>query len=189
MSSHFTVLWPNDYCRFLQDKQQANSILRFVWGGHNLETRFSHFKVLPGDWIYPLQVLSGVVYVVAGMRVSAVVSREEYSLFHPKDDYLIRHDCATEVLIGEAGMSIRFDRAIPSEMLERWKFQSQRGERTLLKHMQEGKLRAVCGLQGVYRLSPAFLPEFVGFCAAMQHPPDREPDMFAKSFAQEAEEA
>lgn len=146
------MLWPQQYCRFLSTTQEVGRPLRFLWGGQNLQTRFSHFKVQPGDFIYPLCVQAKTVYVVACMKVKAAMTRSEYIHLHPEDSYLIRHSCASEVLVGSLGTTIRFDMAVPQEMLERWRFQSQKQERGL-KFIIDGKLTRTISLQGVYHLS------------------------------------
>jgi hypothetical protein len=146
------MLWPQEYCRFFATTQEASKPLRFLWGGHNLQTRFSHFKVQVNDLIYPLCVKNKTLYVLARMKVKALMTCWDYVSLHPEDSYLISHSCANEVLVGEAGTTIRFDVAVPQNVLESWRFQSQKRQRGL-KFLESGKLKHSISLQGVYRLS------------------------------------
>jgi hypothetical protein len=86
------------------------------------------------------------------MRVSQVLTRADYLSRHPQDGPLIRHSCADEVLVGEEGTAIRFRRAVPPAVLERFSFRSRKAERCL-KHVEEGKLNSAIGLQGIFRLT------------------------------------
>lgn len=148
------MLWPLYYCRFFATTQEARKPLRFLWGGHNQQTRFSHFKVQVNDLIYPLCVKNQILYVLGRMKVKALMTRWDYVRLHPEDSYLILHRCANEVLLGEAGTAISFDVAVPKNLLESWRFQSQKRKRAL-KFLEDGKLRHSVSLQGIYRLSEA----------------------------------
>jgi len=150
--NHYTMLWPQRYCHFLSTTPEAGQPLRFLWGGHNLQTRFSHFKVQQNDFIYPVCVKARIVYLIARMKVKTVMSRHEYIDLHPEDNYLIYHNCATEVLVGCESTAINFTTAIPQQILERCRFQSSKQERGL-KYLIDGKLTHSISLQGVYRLS------------------------------------
>ena len=152
------MLWSQRYCRFLSATPEVGKPLRFVWGGHNLQTRFSHFKVRAGDFIYPVYVRDQTIYVIARMKVETAMTCSEYANLHPEDSYLILHSCANEVLVGSEGTNIRFDLAAPQEVLERWRFQSKKGEREL-KFLSNGKLKHSISLQGIYRLSMTSVPD------------------------------
>jgi hypothetical protein len=81
----------------------------------------------------------------------AAVQFEQYLELHPEKRYLAP-TCTEEVVIGEAGTPQRLDVAVPSKLLERLRFRSQRRERGL-KYIENGCLRNVLSLQGIYRLS------------------------------------
>jgi hypothetical protein len=149
----FTLLWNNDYCRQLKRIGVEGEPLRFVWGGHNLLTRFSHYKVACGDYIMPVRVFEKNLYLIGLMKVKQSVNRWVYLKDHPADELFIYHDCANEVLVGEEGTPIRFDTIVPQQYLEELRFVSKRGERGI-KYVQDGKLMRSVSLEGVYRLSP-----------------------------------
>jgi hypothetical protein len=83
---------------------------------------------------------------------------ENYLRLHPELHYLAP-TCTEEVAVGEEGTSIRLDNAVPPDMLERLRFRSRRGERPL-KHVENGRLKSIVSLQGIYRLSEASAAEF-----------------------------
>jgi hypothetical protein len=100
-----------------------------------------------------VRVFRQTLFVVARMRVSEALTREEYVARHPPDELLIEHECANEVLVGDEGTPIRFDVSVPGESLARLRFVSKRGERGL-KHVKDGKLLRSSSLEGVYCLAP-----------------------------------
>ena len=153
-TSFFTMLWPNDYCRFLARAGLAGQGLRFVWGGHNINTRFSHYGVSAGDYMIPIRVYHQRVYVIASMKVKNATTRNEYLASHPLDELLVLHNCANEILEGVEGTPISFDVPVPAQELEHIRFIGRRGERGI-KYVQEGKLVRSVSLEGVYRLAPS----------------------------------
>lgn len=98
--------------------------LRFLWGGHNLQTRFSHFGVREGDAVYPILIDRAYVY----------------------------HSCANEVLIGTHGSFLHFDLIVARDILERWRYKSKRGERRI-KGLVDGDLTCPDTFCGTYRVS------------------------------------
>lgn len=150
----FTLLWNNEYCQFLYRMGVEGQRLRFVWGGHNQLSRFSHYKVSVGDYICPVRVFQQTLFVIARMRVKQVTTRDEYLVHHPLDELLILHECANEILVGENGSIIRSDVTVPGHLLEQLRFMSKRGERHL-KYVQDGRLLRSISLEGVYCLAPA----------------------------------
>jgi uncharacterized protein (TIGR02996 family) len=168
-TDRYTMLWPDDYCRFLAMNGELGKPLRFVWGGHNKQTRFSDMKVRAGDYVYPLRVHDGRMYVVARMRVRQVLARKDYLRAHPADEQWIRHSCAEEVLTGMEGTPIRFDLRVPPEMLERLRFRSRTAERAL-KYVEEGRLVSSVGVQGIFRLAAASIRDFDSLLAGEYRP-------------------
>lgn len=153
MPASYTILWSQDYCRYLERVNESGRPLRFVWGGHNQDTRFSHMHLAQGDRIYPLAVKDKQLYVVARMHVEQLLTRVGFEQLYPEYSHFIRHACADEIVLGEEGLPIRFDTAVPAVVLETIRFTAQRGVRPI-KYVVEGKLERTISIQGVYRLHP-----------------------------------
>jgi hypothetical protein len=175
----YTVFWTNDYCRGLRKVGDVGKDLRVVFGGsHQSQPSLTKFGVRAGDWVYPIRVERGRLYIVAGMQVQRFVTVQQYlSEFlklpdsysalhtfqveeqlgkeHPEWGHLLPWGCLVEVALGERGAPIRFDRAVPTEVVQELRFTSRRGERPI-KHLDAGLIKSSMGLQGgVYRLSTA----------------------------------
>lgn len=150
--ANFTMLWPQSFWKDYQKQGQAGKPLRFLWGGHNLPSKFSHFKVKVGDTVMPISVRDGQIYMIAAMEVERLMCRDEYLLEHPEDSALITHKCADEILVGKHGTTIRFDVTVPSNWLCEWQYESNRGVRGL-KDLLDGRLKSSLSLHGVYRLT------------------------------------
>lgn len=175
MPDSYTVLWSQDRCRHLKRHDQVGARLEILFGGpHTSEPRFSRFGVQSGDYIYPVHVSDCVLFILGRMRVKRLLTLEEYIAenpekfagcedakwpgltlsnwlnLHPEKRYLA-WTCTDEVAIGEEGTPIRFDVAVPSELLERLRFRSRRAERGL-KNIVDGRLKSAISLQGIYRL-------------------------------------
>jgi hypothetical protein len=145
--------WSADYCRNVRRMHRENpEPLRFLWGGHNLQTRFSHFGVRKGDTIYPILVLKRRLYLIGRMTVTALVDLEEYLSAHEEDRAYVYHDCAREALLGTHGSYLHFDLVIKREVLERWRYKSLKGERPI-KGLIDGALTCPDTFSGTYRLS------------------------------------
>jgi hypothetical protein len=92
---------------------------------------------------------------IKGLRTAEIFAG--FFQHHPELRYLAP-TCTSEVVIGAEGTPIRLDVAVPSDLLERLRFRSRRGERGL-KHIRDGRLRQAITLQGIYRLSPSSADE------------------------------
>lgn len=68
--------------------------------------------------------------------------------------------CTYEVLECDDSTPLRFDVAVPPDMLLRLRYRSRRKERDLHKHIRDGRLMQSLGVQGIYRLSEASASEF-----------------------------
>lgn len=186
----YTVLWTNDYCRGLRRAGDVGKPLRVLFGGSHLsQPSLTSYGVRPGDWVYPIRVDKGRLYVVAGMQVQRILSVEEYlagflnlpgsitalPLFeleprlrkeYPSWGHLLPWGCLTEVAIGLEGASIQLDRAVPVEVVERLRFVSRRGERPI-RHLEDGLIKSTLSLQGgTYRLSDPSARDFAALLAA-----------------------
>ena len=79
MANSFTLLWSQERCERMEKAGQASKPLTVLFGGpHQSEPRFRRFGVQPGDYLYPLRVAGGVLYVLGRMRVRQLLSVEEY---------------------------------------------------------------------------------------------------------------
>ncbi len=156
--------------------------LTMLFGGpHTSQPSFRRAGVSVGDFVYPITVYRGAIYVIARLHVHAIQTLEAYIEHHPKlfapykrsdwametlGGYLsarpllryLSHTCTDEVITGE-GTLLHFDRPLPSVMLQRLRYRSKRGDRPL-KHVENGRLKRSIGLQGIYRLSPESARDF-----------------------------
>lgn len=173
MEDAYTTLWSNDRIQQIKKYHQEGARLEMLFGGpHSSEPMLSRYGVKKGDYVYPLRVIKGVLYVIARMKVKCIISLEEYIEQYPHifaqceksqwpmmtfEKYLTLHPekrylaptCTTEVAIGEEGTPIRLDVMVPRELLENMRFRSLKKEREL-KHIKDGKLNSVVSLQGGY---------------------------------------
>lgn len=92
---------------------------------------------------------------INGLRASEIFA--DFFRQHPELEYLAP-TCTSEVVIGEEGMPIRLDVAVPPDLLVRLRFRSRRAERGL-KYIEDGRLTKVLSLHGIYRLSPSSAAE------------------------------
>ena len=135
--------------RFNVDAARSNALKSFRRAG-----------VKVGDLLYPVAVSNRRVHLVAQMRVREMVLLgqedgpslidQRFPQFKPWKT--LAPTCTDEVIIGIEGSVPRADLEIPSEMLVRLSFRSQRGERPL-KYVKNGELTRSIGLHGIYRLS------------------------------------
>jgi hypothetical protein len=199
MSDAYTVLWTKDRCQLLKKEGQVGARLKVLFGGpHQSHPRFSRFGVKPGDYIYPVHVTDGVLYILGRMRVKRLLPLEDYIAANPRlfagcedagypggplENWLNAHpelrylvwSCTDEVAVGQGGTPIRFDVALSPAELEGLRFRSQRGERGL-KYVEGGRLTMVLGLDGgVYRLSPESADLFDRLVGASQSRPNKAP--------------
>jgi len=179
MADSYTTLWSSERCRRIKQAHQVGAKLSLLFGGpHTSEPSFSRAGVKSGDYVYPIRVQDGILSIIGRMRVREILPLEAYlttyaHLFadctrknniawaedlldqyfskHPEQRYL-RYTCTEEVVLGEEGTAIRFDIAVPPEQLTHIRFRSQRRERGI-KYVENGKLKNVLSLQGIYRLT------------------------------------
>ncbi len=186
MADSYTTLWSSERCRRIKQARQEGATLSLLFGGpHTSEPSFSRAGVKVGDYVYPIRVQDGILSIIGRMRVCAILPLEAYlttyaDLFadctrkdsvawaddmldqyfkkHPEQHYL-RHTCTDEVVLGEMGTPIRFDLAVPPELLTDIRFRSQRRERGI-KYIENGKLKNALSLQGIYRLAESSAEDF-----------------------------
>jgi hypothetical protein len=150
----YTMLWSNDYCRYVEKKSGVGKPLRFVWGGHNRQTDFAFFGVESGDVIIPVCVQDGRLYVIGSLTIRECVRPEEYVAAHPTHKHFIQNPCANQILVGQEGAPIHFDIVAPTTTLQALRFKSKSNDKEReLQVIEGGKLKNIVGLQGIYRLT------------------------------------
>lgn len=139
---YFTYLWTNE-CRLnMQALGREDNPLSISAG-----SAFTKRSVRPGDKVYVVAVHQGDVYLIGRMKVKRVWNRGDYDVkFRP--DNLWDGD---EVIDGEEGTPMKFDRVIPPECLENVYFESGGKKKGLL--IEDGKLIEPQSLRSVRRLS------------------------------------
>jgi hypothetical protein len=196
MHESFTVLWTESRCRWLGAAGEFGKPIEVIFGGpHQSAPSLTRFKVAPGDDVYVLRVRHQVMYILARLRVSAILPIEDYlrdrlglpqtllSLPHwdleeklwterPELGHRLPSGCISEAAIGN-GSPMRLDCDVPSEVLEQIRFRSQRGERAL-KQVKDGKLMNTAGIAcGVYRLAAESAADFAALVDQAAPSPER----------------
>ena len=179
MVDSYTVFWSNHRCQALE-RHGLGARLTVLFGGPHLsQPNFRRAGVNEGDFLYPVRVLSGSLYVLGRMRVRQLISLEDSQTGATLDTYLQRYpqwrwlqeSCTNEVVVGQDGTPLRLDLVVPPDLLERLTFSSRRKERTL-KHVQDGRLTYTISLQGIYRLSE---PSAAELAELLTRPPTTPP--------------
>ena len=84
MEQSYTTLWTQETCRTLRKHGQEGTRLELLFGGpHTSEPSFRRAGVTPGDFVYPVRVLKGTVYVLARMHVQRILSVQEWIGAYP----------------------------------------------------------------------------------------------------------
>lgn len=104
----FTILWSAEQCRHVRSLE--GSALRFLWGGHNQDTRYSRHRIGPGDIIYPIQYQEHSLYLLARVVVGEAMTVSAYLGLCSDDSWIITHRCANEVLVAAASTPLSFAR-------------------------------------------------------------------------------
>ena len=170
----YLVLWTQARCDSLKRHGQLGTRPAALFGGPHLsEPRFSTYRVRAGDYILPIGVRRGVVYVISRMKVRHVLPLPDYiadypAVFtgcdvrkppsdvlrnwlrlHPEKGFLAP-TCTDEVAVIEDATPLRLDVALPPAVLARLVFKSGTRESTL-GGIVDGKLTRSLSLQGLYR--------------------------------------
>ncbi len=178
VTNAYTIFWTHDRYNTLRRLGWAGRQMQTLFGGpHISEPSFTRAGVCPGDLIYPITVRSGVLYVLGRARVRCMLTLDNYIEQHSDlfsldrseplaktkafDRYRIAHPavaslaptCTDEVVECEESTLLRFDLAIPPDLLTRLRYRSQRRERDLSQHLRDGRLVRSVAVQGIYRLS------------------------------------
>jgi hypothetical protein len=84
MDQSYTTFWSELRCRSLHKHSQEGTRLELLFGGpHTSEPSFRRAGVSPGDYIYPVRVLQGTLYVLARLRVQRILSVPEWIASYP----------------------------------------------------------------------------------------------------------
>jgi len=158
--------------------------LRVLFGGlHQSAPSFKSFGVQPGDSVYPVSVRDGVMHIVGRLDVDAIVPVTQYlaARFGMPDDEdydwedaveallarkpkllpLLPEGCIAEAAVGKGRTTIRFDRAVPGEVLKCLRLTSRTGPVRRLRDLENGRLKSVQTLLGrLYRLTDRSAEEF-----------------------------
>lgn len=158
--------------------------LRVLFGGlHTSAPSFATFGVRPGDSVYPVSVRDGVMHIVGRLDVDAIMpirrylasrfgipEADDYPWWDAVDDLvaakpkllpLLPRGCITEAAVGKGRTTIRFDRAVPGNVLGRLRLASRTGPVRGLRDLDHGRLKSVQTLLGrLYRLTDQSAEEF-----------------------------
>src|SRR3569833_3042161 len=81
----FTVLWSQDRCADLRRQGQTGARLELLFGGpHVSQPSFRRAGVRPGDYVYPIHLHSGELFVLGRLRVREIVPLEQYIRRNPE---------------------------------------------------------------------------------------------------------
>lgn len=190
MKNSFTTLWTNDRCKAFKQYNLEGTTINTLFGGpHTSEPSFRRAGVSAGDFIYPVRVFKGVLYVITRMLVKEIITLEDYIQRFPDvfadsersqwpsvtfENYLMLNPekrylaptCTDEVVLGDGSTPLTLDLAVPPELLQRLRFRSQKRERGL-KHIRDGRLKSVITLQGIYRMTEQSAVEIDRLLTAM----------------------
>ena len=145
MSDSFTVFWTMD--RWLSAVNVGHKPLPCLFGGPHLsEPSFRRAGVKVGDTLFPVAVMNRRVHLVARMRVREMILlgqedgptliEQRFPQYRPWK--FLASTCTEEVIVGMEGTAPRVDLELPTDMLDRLRFRSQRGERPL-RHLKRNR--------------------------------------------------
>jgi hypothetical protein len=161
MSAAFTTLWTHDVCRELRRHCVGQRPPVAFSGVHQSLPRWTSVAV--GDDVFALHVNRCVVYVVSRLHVldkqrgaccGAAPASWRDAAYPGHDDWAMlgAGGCGASPVHVEA-TPVRFDVAVPGELLGTLTWRNRRGEQRTLKHVVDGRLERSVGLQGLYRLT------------------------------------
>ena len=164
----FVVLWSNEWCEKLK-KVAKNDLLSVVYGGPH-QSIPSLGKVNVGDWIYPLRIKSGKLFLIGRMKVQEIRDAEAYLIeigiprtkgelwdtlsgkyltTHSHFGHRIPRNCVDDVAIGNEGTIINFEREIPLDIIKKLTFGPIAQQEKALP-LKDNKVSHI-NLQGHYR--------------------------------------
>ncbi|MGA5314588.1 hypothetical protein ACPCTK_10745 [Streptomyces pseudogriseolus] len=163
MSDAFTVLWTHDTCRALRKAGRVGKRPPVAFSGvHSSLPAWTSARA--GDEVYALHVNRREVFVVSRLRVTDMERRDccgaapatwEDPAYPGHGDWsmLGAGGCGATAVHVDA-TPVRFDVALPGELLARLTWRNRRGQTRGLKHLVDGRLESSVSIQGFYRLIP-----------------------------------
>lgn len=153
-SAAFTILFAEWQRERLEQVGAVGAPLRLVFGGYNRDSKFpARFKA--SDRIYALHVRDGALYLAGRLRVGRIVSRDEV----PAElGHLVFHSCAERVALADEATTLSFERAVPPEVLARFRWKSpteETGVRAPKFVDEDGRITRPLSFQGFYELTEA----------------------------------
>jgi hypothetical protein len=168
MSSAFTTLWTHSRGAELRRAGLVGERPSVAFGGIHTSLP-SWASVEPGDDMYAIYAIKCVAYVVCRMRVvdkrcgaccGPAPTRwdEPTHPGHADWSMLGTDDCGASPVHVES-TPVRFDVAIPGELLARIAWRNRRGEESRLRQVVDGRLTSTVSLQTIRRLTEASAAE------------------------------
>jgi hypothetical protein len=127
----------------------------------------------PGDWVYPVMISAGGLFVIGRMRIADIIPYADYARdrgkigvsgegwvatangsrrIHPHPGHRSPSgSCIDHVAIGESGTPLRFDSPIPGGTLATLRLGPKAGREQPLEGIAGGRLMHSLPLQGHYR--------------------------------------
>ncbi len=147
---------------------------------------FLKYKVTAGDYIYPVRVQKGTMYILGCMRVKVIQTIEEYVQDRPetfgpyeksapglafhywmedhRDQQYLCPSCCSEAALGDEATEIGLDTPVPPETITNLRFRSGKVERPI-KHVTDGMITSVISISGhTLRLNDASAEAFAELC-------------------------
>lgn len=167
MNSYF-ILWPTDWCKRLMQVNDYGP-LEVVYGGPHASVP-SLSKVAAGDFIYPVSIKNGALFILGRMQVERITEADVYlkeqNITRPYGEmwdtlafdllkkrpnlgHRVPRTCIDNVATGN-GTGFRFDFSVPTEIVDKLLFGPKAGYEKALSKSKDGKLSHVT-LQGHYR--------------------------------------
>ncbi|MEU2433076.1 hypothetical protein ABZ611_26900 [Streptomyces sp. NPDC007861] len=174
MPDAFTVLWTHDTCRALRKAGRVGERPPVAFSGvHSSLPAWSGARA--GAEVFALHVNRRVVSVVSRMRVLDIERREccgtapatwQDPAFPGHDDWsMLGADGCGAIAVHVDATPVRFDVAIPGDLLARLTWRNARGRTRGLKYVVDGRLERSISLQGFYRLTPESADELAEVAA------------------------
>ena len=172
MSNSYVTLWTQGYCKGLQRADDRGPLSVMFGGPHTSPLSVAHLK--PDDWVYPMMISAGSLFVIGRMRIAAIIPYEDFARdrgkisvtgegrwvatangfrrIHPHPGHRSPSgSCIDHVAIGESGTPLRFDNAIPAAALATLRFGPKAGREQPLKGIAGGRLMHSLPVQSHYR--------------------------------------
>ena len=184
MADTYLLLWSQERVKQMKAQAQDGEVLTVLFGGpHQSEPGFRRFGVKEGDYLCPVMVSGGVLYLLGRMRVQRLLSIEEYVAQNPETfaDYAsswgaswtlklwqdehpqyryLAPTCTSEAALGVEGTPLGTMVAVPPDVLEAVRFRFKKGERGI-RNVVDGRLKSHADLDGrASRLSEASALQF-----------------------------